>query len=140
MTVCIDTNVVLGMFTARHLCRPIFDAWFAGELRWAVTTEILLEYEEVMQRQAGPQKAATMLRLIDWVDARHGTMIFLSPAFRFHLITLDPDDDKFVDCAVAAAAEYIITDDQHFALLSGSGHKPQPITPRHFIQQQLRRR
>ena len=45
MIVVIDTNVVLGMFTAGHRTRPIFSAWFDGRLRWALSTEILLEYE-----------------------------------------------------------------------------------------------
>lgn len=35
-------------------------------------------------------------------------------AFRFNLITADPDDNKFVDCAVTAGATYIVSNDRHF--------------------------
>lgn len=35
----------------------------------------------------------------------------------FSLIEADPDDNKFVDCAVAADAEYIVTNDSHFNVL-----------------------
>ena len=33
---------------------------------------------------------------------------------RFNLITADPDDNKFVDCAVIAGATYIVSNDRHF--------------------------
>ena len=42
---------------------------------------------------------------------------FITPYFRFKLIVADPDDDKFVDCAVAANAKYVVTDDGHFDVL-----------------------
>ena len=46
-------------------------------------------------------------------------------------------DDKFADCAIAAHADFIITSDQHFNVLIGSGYKPRPITPEEFIAQHL---
>ena len=42
---------------------------------------------------------------------------FVDPHFRLGLITQDPDDNKFVDCAFAANAEYIVSDDKHFKIL-----------------------
>ena len=38
----------------------------------------------------------------------------INPTFRFNLITADPDDNKFVDCAVIAGATYIVSNDRHF--------------------------
>lgn len=137
MTVCIDTNAVLGLFTAGHPYRPLFDAWFTGSLRWAVSTEILLEYEEVMIRRAGASKAALMKQVMSMVAILHQNCPQISPSFRFQLITSDPDDNKFVDCAVAAEAAWVITSDHHFDVLAGSGYKPQPITPEAFILQYL---
>ena len=37
--------------------------------------------------------------------------------YRWFTMTNDPDDDKFVDCAVAGGAALIITDDAHFNVL-----------------------
>ena len=34
--------------------------------------------------------------------------------FHFHLIEQDKDDNKFVDCAIAANAQYIVSEDSHF--------------------------
>lgn len=41
----------------------------------------------------------------------------INPEFRWGLITADPDDNKFVDCAFAAGATYIVSDDSHFKVL-----------------------
>ncbi len=38
----------------------------------------------------------------------------VNPTFRFNLITTDPDDNKFVDCAIVAGATYIVSNDRHF--------------------------
>ena len=43
--------------------------------------------------------------------------LFVTPYFHFKLITADPDGDKFVDCAVAANAKFVVTDDSHFNVL-----------------------
>ena len=42
---------------------------------------------------------------------------FFTPHFRFHLIENDPDDNKFVDCAIVAGADYIVSEDAHFRVL-----------------------
>ena len=41
----------------------------------------------------------------------------INPEVRWGLITADPDDNKFVDCAFAAGATYIVSDDSHFNIL-----------------------
>lgn len=43
--------------------------------------------------------------------------LFVSPTFRFGLITEDPDNNKFVDCAITAGARFIVTEDHHFNVL-----------------------
>ena len=41
----------------------------------------------------------------------------ISPSYRFLLIKDDPDDDKFVDCAVAGNADFIVSHDKHYNIL-----------------------
>ena len=41
----------------------------------------------------------------------------VSPTFFFNLIQIDPDDNKFVDCAICGNAEYIVSNDTHFNIL-----------------------
>ena len=137
MTVVIDTNVVLGMFNAQHANHEIFLAWAANRFVWAVSTEILLEYEEVIARQSGASRAARAFQMIDAVAAWRNNLRLITPHFRWHLITADPDDDKFADCAIAAEAEWIVTQDGHFEAMRNSGHKPKPIAPGEFIARVL---
>lgn len=42
----------------------------------------------------------------------------IEPAYRWRLISGDPDDDKFVDCAIAGGADFIVTEDRHFDVLA----------------------
>lgn len=37
--------------------------------------------------------------------------------YRWRLITVDPDDNKFVDCAISCNAKYIVSQDKHFRVL-----------------------
>ena len=41
----------------------------------------------------------------------------ITPFYHFNLITVDPDDNKFVDCAISANAHYIVTNDHHYDVL-----------------------
>ena len=43
---------------------------------------------------------------------------FIDPHFHVYAIFADPDDNKFVDCAFAADATYIVSDDKHFDILA----------------------
>jgi uncharacterized protein len=137
MKVVIDTNVMLTLFKQGHANRPIYDAWIAGKLEWAVSTEIVLEYEEIAARINGADYAALIVRTLAAVRAWRKNVELISPAYRFHTIIGDPDDDKFADCAIAAHADYVITADRHFRPLAGAGFKPQPIKPEDFIARHL---
>ena len=138
MTVCMDTNVVLTMFKPTHRNHAIFLAWAAGRFAWAVSTEILLEYEEIMTRLGSSAYAAHALRTMSMIGSlRRGSLMEVTPSFSFRTISADQDDDKFADCAIAADADLIITADHHFQVLIDSGYKPQPITPEDFIVRHL---
>ena len=137
MVVCIDTNATLGMFGRAAPLLAIRHGLLAGKFRWALSNEILLEYEEIAAREMGAAGVERMLRFIELAGQARDAFLRLSPTFRFHLIAADADDDKFADCAIAAEADYIITEDHHFEALAGSGYKPQPVTPEEFIRRHL---
>ena len=137
MRVCIDTNALLQLFGQNQDALPIRRALLGGRLELAVSTEILLEYQEVITRLSGSERWGELERFFTLLSLLHSNILFVDPQFQFRVITTDPDDNKFVDCAIAAQAEYIITSDQHFDLLVGSGYRPQPLTPTQFVQAHL---
>lgn len=40
--------------------------------------------------------------------------------YRWNLITIDPDDNKFVDCAISCNAKYLVSQDKHFNVLKNT--------------------
>lgn len=133
MTIVIDTNALLAMLARTHPDRAILRSWTSGRLVWAFSIAIILEYEEILAPRIGPKRWHEFLHALDLAAELHGNVLRIEPAYRWRLIAADPDDDKFADCAIAAEADWIVTDDAHFDVLKGSGHKPQPITPADFI-------
>ena len=84
-----------------------------GEIQLCVNTEILNEYEEILSEKTTKEIAHNVVEAI----ARLSTTYFQDSYYHFGLITEDPDDNKFVDCAIAADAELIVTNDKHFVIL-----------------------
>ena len=78
-----------------------------------VSTEILAEYAEILERKTSPKFAELALNVI----ANNPYTQFVVPYYHFRLIAADPDDNKFVDCAVAGSAKYIVTEDGHYDVL-----------------------
>ncbi len=137
MTVALDTNALVQLFGQASPHAPLKRALLEGRLTLAVSTQILLEYEEVICRQAGRKRWEDVARMFTLISLLHGTLREVTPTYRFHAITADADDDAFADCAITAHADYLITEDQHFNVLRGSGHRVQPVTPAEFIRQHL---
>ena len=133
MILCLDTNTVVQALARHHPFNPILDTWVAGHLTWAVSTPILLEYEEVLTRLSGPARWRKLARLMDLAELTSGNLQRVTPSFHFQVVTADADDNIFTDCAITAGADFVITDDCHFAPLADAGYKPQPISPLEFI-------
>ena len=97
----------------RHKYWWVFQAILDGEYTLLVSTEILNEYQEKCALKYG----------LDIVDERLDFLLdlpnvaLITPSFQWRLIYPDPDDDKFVDCAVAGNSDYIVTNDGHFKVL-----------------------
>ena len=134
MTVCLDTSVFLQIFGRRQPFYPILRALLDGRLALALSTEILLEYEEVTVRLSGAVRWRKVAALLELLAQLHGNILQIEPQYRFGVIAADPDDNKFCDCAIAGEADFVVTEDNHFAALKSSGYRPQAITPDEFIR------
>lgn len=78
-----------------------------------VTNEILEEYAEVIERMTDHEFAELAVDVI----INNPYTEFITPYFKFNLIKEDPDDNKFVDCAVAGNAKFIVSEDRHYGVL-----------------------
>jgi uncharacterized protein len=137
MTVCLDTSVFLQMFGRKQPFYRILRALLDGRLILAVSTEILLEYEEITVKLSGSERWREVAALLELLTQLHGNIHQVEPHYRFGVVVADPDDNKFCDCAIAAEADFVVTEDSHFGALKSAGYKPQPITPDEFIRLHL---
>jgi putative PIN family toxin of toxin-antitoxin system len=112
MILVIDTNCLLISIPKHSKTRWLFDALRECKFQFAITTEILEEYEEVIGNFYTPNLAANVVDLL--VTAKNS--LWITPHYRWNLIP-DQDDNKFVDCAISCGADYIITHDKHFNVL-----------------------
>ncbi len=111
--IVLDTNCLLQALPSRSPYHKIWEDVLAGKISLCVNTEILNEYEEILSAKTTPQIARNVVEAI----ARLHTTTYQEVYIHFGLIEQDLDDNKFVDCAVAANAEYIVTNDSHFSIL-----------------------
>ena len=78
-----------------------------------MSNEIIEEYSEVLSRNISPQVSEAIVYAI----LTRPNVIRKDPHYTFALIEADKDDNKFVDCAIAANAKCIVTEDKHFKVL-----------------------
>ncbi len=133
MIVCLDTNVLVQARSKRHPWFVLLRSLAFGRMSWAVSNGVITEYEEIILAKCGAVAWQDKARFIDLI-AVSGNLVCLQPHYQFRVISADPDDNAFTDCAIAAHADYLITEDRHFAPLANAGYKPQPITPEEFIE------
>lgn len=85
-----------------------------GEYELCVSNEIVDEYLEILQKLTSVEVAEYIMKTI----INSPFVVFIDPFYKFDLIQADKDDNKFVDCAIAAQAKCIISNDHHYDVLS----------------------
>lgn len=114
LKVVIDTNVLLVSVSDRSEWHWLYKAIIERKLDVFVTTEILNEYEEKITEHWSAEIAKVVIRALLELPNVYFTVVW----YRLGLIKQDEDDNKFSDCAFAATADYIVTNDKHFNVLS----------------------
>lgn len=114
MRLVIDTNVLLNAILPTSNDYWLFEGIIGGRFTLCVTNEILSEYAEILERFYSPATAESFLAALLYSPFVEKTDIY----YAWWLIEQDTDDNKFVDCAIAASAHYIITNDRHFRVLA----------------------
>lgn len=129
--IVLDTNCLLVSISKYGKAYPVWRGFLDGEYTLCVSTEILDEYEEIISQMATPEVAKNVVDAI----LKRKNVICCDPHFHWQLITTDPDDNKFVDCAFATNATYIVSEDSHFDVLRNiSFPKLTVLTLNEFIE------
>ena len=113
MNIVLDTNCLLMALSRRSPYYPVWRDFVDGKYTLCISNEILTEYEEILTQKVGTEIATNVISaILDLPNTR-----LVQVYYHLRLITVDPDDDKFVDCAFKTNARYIVTEDGHYDIL-----------------------
>ena len=113
MKIVIDTNCLVRILPKKSEYRFLWDAFVHGKFKLCYTTEILNEYEEVLSDYYSTEAAEMVTDTILGVPNTEPVTVY----YKWNLITADPDDNKFADCALNSGANFIVSNDKHFNVL-----------------------
>ena len=105
LRVVLDTNILMVSFLPHHKHFWLYEALENQLFTLLLSNEILEEYCEKIAKSYNTPLAD----MITFALPNLKNTAKISPTFRFLLIKDDPDDDKFVECAVAGNADFIVS-------------------------------
>lgn len=133
----LDTNLfVSGLFSSYGSVAKLQQLWLSGAFELAVSEEILEEIGETLQKayiqkqlRLKPEEIVGILELI-----REKAFIVTKDKYKTDRIVEDPDDNKFLGCALEAKAYYVVSGDNHLLSLKHF-HSIQIVDATTFIRE-----
>ena len=113
MKIVVDTNCLLVSVQEYSMFFWLWQAFRDEKITLCYTTDILNEYHEILSHYYSIPFAETVLEEI----LLSPNAVPVTVYYKWNLITVDTDDNKFVDCAISANADFIVTNDKHFKIL-----------------------
>ncbi len=113
MKAIIDTNGLLNSVPNNGSKRWLYDAFISKKFEWVFSNEIISEYAEMIGSKFGEDAVEVVLPIL---LAATNTIRY-EPYFKWKLVIDDPEDNKFVDCAIGANVDYLVSDDRHLIRL-----------------------
>ncbi len=111
--IVLDTNCLIAILSRKGNYFPVWQGLHQGKYILCVSNDILKEYEEILSLKTNSIIASNVIQTL----INSPFVEFVEAYYHFHLISQDEDDNKFVDCAIAANAKYIVSEDAHFNIL-----------------------
>ena len=115
--IVIDTNCLVAILPSNSPYHKVWTDFLEQQLEICVSNEILMEYEEIISEKTSPAFAEAIIKTL----INKPNFIRVYPTWRFGYIVTDPDDNKFVDCAICGRAELLVSNDKHFNVLKDIG-------------------
>jgi len=113
MKIVLDTNCLIVCLSATSPYYCIWKEFREMRVTLCYTTDIINEYCEILARFYPQQFANNVINEL----LLSPNVVKSNNYFKWNLITVDHDDNKFVDCALNAGADYLVTNDRHFNVL-----------------------
>jgi len=130
--VVIDTNVVISALLFGGIPGQLIPLWKSGHIITLASAEIIDEYIRVMAYPKFKLSEEEIHYLLYYEILPYFDLVSVGPVLS-PIIEKDPSDDKFIICAVAGKANFILSGDQH--LLSRKNYKKIKIlNPEQFLK------
>ena len=113
LTAVLDTQIILrgASSAAPSITAKIYAAWDAGHFTLLLSQPIHAEVEDVLGRLEVLRKLRmTPIEAVALIERLRRQSTLVTPTVRITR-SRDPDDDKFLECAVAGRADYIVSAD-----------------------------
>ncbi|RJP53977.1 MAG: putative toxin-antitoxin system toxin component, PIN family [Anaerolineaceae bacterium] len=107
--VVLDTNIIISSALGGALVL-VLEKWDAGKFTVIVTTDLVSEYFEVLNRPKFGLKQATIDKITNYI---YQFSEFVVPEEKIQFIVDDPKDDKFLEAAIAGKVDFIVSGDNH---------------------------
>lgn len=111
--VVVDTNALVSSLASKSVFHKLIQLILDEEVTMFVTDEMMYEYEEVLDQKYSISVAQNFLSALKELP----TVAYVNIYFKWNLLSQGKDDNKFVDCYLAANAEYLITNDTGYNVL-----------------------
>jgi uncharacterized protein len=128
MRIVVDTNVIISALVFGGVPRRVLELGAQGAISFYFSAPIQDEAERILEAKFGWDRQAILgCRRTFWSWGAR-----VNPALSLSVVADDPDDDRILECAVAAHAEVIVSGDRH--LLRLGSFRSMPIqSPRTFL-------
>jgi putative PIN family toxin of toxin-antitoxin system len=125
-----DTNVIISALNFLGNPSRILDMAADGLIRLAVSDDILNEVERVLRR---PKFGWSQDRIDAAVREISGFTEHVEPTQRLDVVTVDPTDNRILECATASGSEYLVSGDKHL-LRVGQYRGIKIVPPADFLE------
>ena len=133
MRIVLDTNVFISGIFFSGPPSHILKAWKARKLQVVLSKEILAEYQRVGEALSAKYSEIDIVPIIDLLTIYSEVVETKDISVS---ICEDPDDNKFIECAIASNCKLIVSGDKHLLNVSGF-QKIEVLKPRGFIDVHL---
>lgn len=127
--VVLDTNVIVSAIVFGGKPRDVFELAIEGKITLAITHDILDEIQGVLRRKKFNFPKQALQAVIKELESLADVV---QPVGKIKAVTHDPDDNKFLECAVSAEATCIVSGDSHLLALERYGDIA-ILTPAEFL-------
>ena len=140
LKVVVDTNLIVsGTATTSTVPYHLLESWRNNEYILLTSPPILEEVKDVLNR---PHKGFTITpeQIKSFIYTLSTRTIVTPGTLEVDVIPNDPDDNKFIACAIEGSASHIVTGDQKHLLPLKECRGIQIVSARRFLEDFLQKK